>query len=190
MLESLRNWLKWTIAGEEMATLARYQHNVKSVEHWHCSLVPEVAEAARWIRQYAEPKDDLNDPPSGLSISGLRGRIQGMQADRVPALHPDHIRAERRACMFGDVIENQTYAMQAAVIEQYAGGGAEKAMAWILNTLAGPGHMPDLDAAAALPAAKEAGPAQAWFDMKSAEHDAFRAAHPMPAAPAKGAANG
>lgn len=121
-------------------------------------------------------------------------RITEMMAATKPvglaSLHPDHIRAERRACMFGDVIENHTYAMQAAVIERYAGAGAESAMTWIVNTLAGPGHMPDLDAAVALPAAKEVGPAHAWFDMKSAEHEAFRVAHPMPAAPAKGTSNG
>lgn len=91
----------------------------------------------------------------------------------------DGIKAERRAVMFGDVIANQVIAMQSAVIAWRERQDPDAGMNWIVNTLAGPGHLPeDVDEAI------EAGGAQAWFDTKTAEHDAFRAAHPGPAADA------
>jgi hypothetical protein len=52
--------------------------------------------------------------------------------------------------------------------------GPEAGMRWIANTLCGPGHMPDVQAA------KAEGGAQAMFDREMAEHEAFRAAHPAP----------
>lgn len=106
------------------------------------------------------------------------------------ALIVERDRAVRTCVIFSDVIENHTHAMQAAVIERYAGGGAEAGMDWIQNTLAGPGLMPDLDAAVALLDAKTKGPAQAWFDMQEERHAAFRAANPGPAAPGNGGSHG
>ena len=74
-------------------------------------------------------------------------------------------KSERRAVIFGQIIENYTLAMQAAVIDaeldsQIAG------MNWIFNTLCGPGNLPDMDEAKAI------GGAQAWFDAKTAEESA------------------
>jgi hypothetical protein len=54
-------------------------------------------------------------------------------------------------------------------------------MQWIENTLSGPGLLPGMKEAT------ELGGAQAWFDAKMAEHDAFRAAHPAPPRPEKSA---
>lgn len=81
-------------------------------------------------------------------------------------------RSERRAIMFGDIIAQHCIAMQAAVIAARQ-LGASHGMQWIINTLRGPGHLPPFD---------EAVNAQQWFDAKMAEHEAFRAAHPGPAA--------
>lgn len=69
---------------------------------------------------------------------------------------------------YSDVIANHCIAMQAAVIEAHIGKGPDAAMAWIRNTLRGPGLLPDLEQAQAL------GGAQAWFDAKTAEHEAAR----------------
>ena len=52
----------------------------------------------------------------------------------------------------------------------------EVGIQWIANTLFGPGHYPDIEAA------RELGGAQALFDKEMAEHEAFRAAHPAPVA--------
>ena len=97
------------------------------------------------------------------------------QADaRIAELEAALAKSERCAIAYSDVIANQCIAMQAAVIEFYVGEGSVPAIAWIENTLCGPGLLPDHEAAQAM------GGAQAWFDAKMAEHDAFRAAHPGP----------
>lgn len=60
-----------------------------------------------------------------------------------------------------DIIHDQTIAMQSAIIEWQHGKGAEAGLSWIVNTLAGPGHLPDFDA----PHGKHA---QFWFNANQA----------------------
>ena len=94
------------------------------------------------------------------------------QADaRIAALEAALAKSERCAIAYSDVIANQCY----------VGEGSVPAIAWIENTLCGPGLLPEHEAAQAM------GGAQAWFDAKMAEHAAFRAAHSGPAAPARAA---
>jgi len=92
----------------------------------------------------------------------------GAEVDR---LHSEAAKSERRAITFGDIVAQQTMTMRAAVV---AGTleGPEAGLRWIANTLCGPGHLPDIEAA------KAEGGAQAMFDREMAEHEAFRAAHP------------
>ena len=59
------------------------------------------------------------------------------------------------------VVEHLVFAMQAAWIEWKHGGGADKAMLWIENTLDGPDSIPDTD--------KVGTDAQAFFDRVIAE---------------------
>ncbi len=82
-------------------------------------------------------------------------------------------KSERRAITFGDIVAQQTIAMRAALV---AGAleSPEAGLRWFANTLRGPGHLPDIEAA------KAEGGAQAMFDREMAEHEAFRAAHPAP----------
>ena len=87
----------------------------------------------------------------------------------------DAVKSERRAITFGDIVHTQTLAMRAAVVDGVL-SGPEAGMAWILNTLEGPGHLPDVNAA------KAEGGAQCMFNREMAEHEAFRAAHPAPGA--------
>lgn len=61
----------------------------------------------------------------------------------------------------GEVIHNMTVAQQSAWIEWKHGAGADAAMVWIHNGLAGPGFIPDENA----PYGKEA---QAWYDANNA----------------------
>lgn len=70
-------------------------------------------------------------------------------------------RLTRARKTLGDVIHNMTVAQQSAWIEWKHGAGADAAMVWIHNGLAGPGFIPDEDA----PYGKEA---QAWFDANNA----------------------
>ncbi len=95
--------------------------------------------------------------------------------DEVKRLRQEADRAERRAIMFGDIVSSQVIAMRAAVVAAKL-EGLDVGMQWIANTLYGPGHLPDLDEARAL------GGAQALWDKETAEQEAFRAAHPGPAA--------
>ncbi|MEB2544324.1 hypothetical protein [Burkholderia cenocepacia] len=60
-----------------------------------------------------------------------------------------------------DIIHDQTVAMQSAIIEWQHGNGAEAGLNWIVNTLSGPGHLPDFDA----PHGKHA---QFWFNANQA----------------------
>lgn len=84
---------------------------------------------------------------------------------------------ERSAIMCADSLERIIIAMQAAVIECGL-TSPQDGMDWIMNTLDGPGNLPDMEDAQAI------GSAQAWFDREIAKHEAFRAAHPMPEVPA------
>lgn len=83
------------------------------------------------------------------------------------------LKSERRAIAFGDIVQSQVIAMRAAVVAAKL-EGLDVGMQWIANTLCGPGHLPNLDEAKAL------GGAQALWDKETAEHEAFRAAHPAP----------
>ena len=85
------------------------------------------------------------------------------------------VRAERRAIEYGDIVHKQVVAMRAAVVAAKL-ESPEVGIQWIANTLFGPGHYPDIEAA------RELGGAQALFDKESAELEAFRAAHPAPVA--------
>lgn len=88
-------------------------------------------------------------------------------------LRREAAKSERRAITFGDIVQSQVIAMRAAVVEARLNNSVA-GMAWIENTLCGPGHLPDVEAARA------EGGAQAMFDRETAEAEAFRAAHPAP----------
>jgi hypothetical protein len=86
-------------------------------------------------------------------------------------LRADLKRYKAHIRMGNDIITNQCIAMQSALIDQHH-KGHEAGMVWIGNTLFGPGLIPDIGEALAL---SKTAPAQAWFDTKSAEHEALRA---------------
>lgn len=131
------------------------------------------------VNRYAEACDDLG---TGLfeqteaettakhaKATELYRRIQA----EVTRLHVELTRAMRVRIMFGDTISNHCIAMQSAVIDADL-RTPEAGMVWIRNTLCGPGLLPDVEKA------KEMGGAQAWFDAKTAEHEALRKTTPEP----------
>ena len=75
----------------------------------------------------------------------------------VEALKLDALKLQRSGQMSATCTHNNVVAMQAAWIEWQYGEGAEGAMEWIENTLAGPGLIPEPDE----PHYREA---QAYFD--------------------------
>ena len=135
----------------------------------------------RLIGRYTEACDDLG---AGLfeqteaetdAKHGKATALHGQILAEVHRLHAEAARSERRAIVFGDIVNSHILAMRAAVVAAKL-EGLDVGMQWIANTLCGPGHLPDLDEARAL------GGAQALWDKETAEHEAFRAAHPGPGA--------
>lgn len=102
----------------------------------------------------------------------LSDAIGGLLAERefLALLTPapaagDALELKRKTDLIGElskIIHNMTVAQQAAWIEWQHGAGAEAAMQWIENGLAGPGHIPGEDE----PYGTEA---QAYFDANQAD---------------------
>ncbi|MET3232216.1 UNVERIFIED_ORG: hypothetical protein ABIC54_004421 [Burkholderia sp. 1263] len=82
--------------------------------------------------------------------------------DPAPSAQEEAVRARELSKELANIIHDQTVAMQSAIIEWRHGKGAEAGLSWIVNTLEGPGHLPDFDA----PYGKHA---QFWFDANRAE---------------------
>lgn len=122
-----------------------------------------LAEQLACVRQ-ALPEEWRDSVPS-VAVATLTAELE--------LLRKEAAKAERRAITFGDIVQSQVIAMRAAVVAAKL-EGLDVGMQWIANTLCGPGHLPDLDEAKAL------GGAQALWDKETAEHEAFRAAHPAP----------
>ena len=146
------------------------------------------------VNRYTEACDDLGaglfeqtEAQTAAKHSNAAELYSQIQSE-VKRLHHDLAKAWRIRMEFGDIISNQCMAMQAALIERSIGKGDEAALEWIANTLDGPGLLPSMSDAAHLPTTPEAGPAQAWFDAKTAEHEALRKKCPKPEALAAGTA--
>ena len=105
------------------------------------------------------------------------GESDELRALRLTLAHGnDALRAELKRVKdyvrtANDIITNQCIAMQSALIDEHH-QDASAGMMWISNTLFGPGLIPDIGEAMAL---SKTNPAQAWFDAKTAEHEAMRA---------------
>ncbi len=89
-------------------------------------------------------------------IEALKNTIASMQEQIDGYLHFGKI--------MGGVVHNHILAMGAAVIAGHLESPAV-GMQWIVNTLEGPGNLPDLDEAQRL------GGAQAWFDAETAKEE-------------------
>ena len=102
---------------------------------------------------------------------GLLRRLLG----RLEAAEKDAAKSECRAILFGDLLHQNIIAMRAAVVAGHLESHAH-GLQWIVNSLYGPGHLPNIDEARAL------GGAQALFDKEMAAHEEFRRTHPGPEA--------
>ena len=95
--------------------------------------------------------------------------------DRLEAAEKDAAKSECRAILFGDLLHQNIIAMRAAVVAGHLESHAH-GLQWIVNSLYGPGHLPNIEEARAL------GGAQALFDKEMAAHEEFRRTHPGPEA--------
>ena len=157
------------LAASDKARAAIAALQAEEVERLAAQAAPTEAEALRHLMGMGEAEIDAELLTSGIDPDDAVKRavraIDGALA----------IKAERRAIMYGDIVHNHVCAMRAAVVASHL-ESPEAGMRWIVNTLFGPGHLPDVDEAI------ELGGAQAMFDKEMAEHEAFRAAHPAPVA--------
>lgn len=133
------------------------------------ALVTRYTEACDDMGQGLFSKSDAQTESDRAKAAALWEQI-GAEVKR---LHDEAVKSERRAVTFGDIVQSQVIAMRAAVVAAKL-ESLDVGMQWIANTLEGPGHLPDLDEALAL------GGAQALWNKETAEHEAFRAAHPAP----------
>lgn len=143
---------------------------IAEVERLAAQAAPTDEEALRQLMGMNEAAIDAELLAAGISPDDAVKR-----ADRAIKGALATIRAERRAIEYGDIVHKQVVAMRAAVVAAKL-ESPEVGIQWIANTLFGPGHYPDIEAA------RELGGAQALFDKEMAEHEAFRAAHPAPVA--------
>lgn len=141
-----------------------------------------AAMKAKLARKRAEGRDGWHDKSqcnAGHLSQLLRGHVDKgdpvdvgnlamMLHQRGEAIAPaenderDTAALQRLIDTLSKTVHDMVVAEQAAWIEWQHGAGAEVAMHWISNGLAGPGHIPD----EAAPYGKEA---QAWFDANKAE---------------------
>ncbi len=101
------------------------------------------------------------------------GELLTAAAAEIKRLRAEAAKSERRAIVFGDIVHTQVLAMRAAYVDAKL-NGSDAGIAWIENTLEGPGQLPNLAAA------KKEGGAQCMFNREMADHEAFRASHPAP----------
>lgn len=137
----------------------------KTIDNWRALVERLQTEADLCRNEGAEDIAALLDE----AVIGL----QGMAAEG-RALRDERDAAVRGSLMAGDCLHRIILAMRAAVVDGHL-QSPEHGLQWIVNTLDGPGNLPDLEEAVAI------GGAQALFDKEIAEHDAFRKEHPAPA---------
>lgn len=106
------------------------------------------------FRRFAE---ELTDHNATHVVRAVLRRAVAQQASERAAKDKEIAKLQDTCKMFGSILQDQIVANQSAWIERQHGKGAEAALEWVHNGLAGPGQIPD----EAQPYSKEA---QAWFD--------------------------
>jgi hypothetical protein len=98
----------------------------------------------------------------------LREIVLRRARELIALVVPAQVQAEKDAKtaelhkMLANIMHDQTTAMQSALIEWKHGKGAEAGLQWIVNTLMGPGLLPDFDA-------EHGTNAQFWFDANQSQ---------------------
>lgn len=141
--------MAWRAVKALSAELVEALEKAQQVDEELCKLLPPGAE--------------YMDPPDGGDVTPLEG-VRRMVADyrqRIAELEAQNEYIRKRYQQLDLLIGKNILAMQAAIIEWQATGDAKNGLAWIYNTLFGPGELPD-------EAEKDA---QAYFDRKYAPLD-------------------
>lgn len=106
---------------------------------------PEPRDAIARSKRILGLVDSYHENPTQHTRTALRVALMGeFQQERHAEAEDD--KAAQLVKDLSDIIHDQTVAMQSAIIEWQHGKGAEAGLSWIVNTLAGPGHLPDFNA--------------------------------------------
>jgi hypothetical protein len=110
---------------------------------------------------FARPKSTMPLREAREATAAIETLSQRVREPKRDAAR-NEVKSAELTRMMSNIIHDQTVAMQAALIEWRHGKGADAALQWIVNTLRGPGHLPDFDA-------EHGKNAQFWFDSNCAE---------------------
>ncbi|MBR7961204.1 hypothetical protein KDW41_12190 [Burkholderia vietnamiensis] len=120
-----------------------------------------ISEYHRTLIERAEERLRGRSPEDAEAANGLLEVLTAHPVAQQQSGEVTDDKTTRLIKTLSDIIHDQTVAMQSAIIEWQHGKGAEAGLSWIVNTLAGPGHLPDFDA----PHGKHA---QFWFNENQA----------------------
>ncbi|HEE0104564.1 TPA: ead/Ea22-like family protein [Citrobacter gillenii] len=120
----------------------------------------EAAQEEIMLRSVSDTSDAWQDEASPEAVLSLLDELEAAEK-RNAELQSENAYIRNRYKELDLIIGKNILVMQAAIIEWQATGDAKNGLAWIYNTLFGPGELPD-------EAEKDA---QAYFDRKFAPID-------------------
>ena len=139
------------------------QKNAENNAHYIAAFNPEVVQALLDERernqQYIKRRDQENEDIA-LTVGKLRVELEAAEK-RIAKLQSENAYIRNRYKELDLLIGKNILVMQAAIIEWQATGDAKSGLAWIYNTLFGPGELPD----------ESEKDAQAYFNRKYAPID-------------------
>ncbi|EHT6895850.1 TPA: ead/Ea22-like family protein [Escherichia coli] len=146
-----------------LSSQAIAQHVLKNNAEFIAAFNPKVALALLDERernqQYIKSRDQENEDIA-LTVGKLRVELEAAEK-RNAKLQSENAYIRNRFKELDLLIGKNILVMQAAIIEWQATGDAKSGLAWIYNTLFGPGELPD----------KSEKDAQAYFNRKYAPID-------------------
>ncbi|EPD7553073.1 ead/Ea22-like family protein [Escherichia coli] len=146
-----------------LSSQAIAQHVLKNNAEFIAAFNPKVALALLDERernqQYIKSRDQENEDIA-LTVGKLRVELEAAEK-RNAKLQSENAYIRNRFKELDLLIGKNILVMQAAIIEWQATGDAKSGLAWIYNTLFGPGELPD----------KSEKDAQAYFNRKYAPND-------------------
>ena len=120
----------------------------------------EAAQEEIMLRSVSDTSDAWQDEASPEAILALLDELESAEK-RNAELQRENVYIRNRHKELDLLIGKNILVMQAAIIEWQATGDAKNGLAWIYNTLFGPGELPD----------ESEKDAQAYFDRKYAPID-------------------
>ncbi|HED6341726.1 TPA: ead/Ea22-like family protein [Escherichia coli] len=146
-----------------LSSQAIAQHVLKNNAEFIAAFNPKIALALLDERernqQYIKSRDQENEDIA-LTVGKLRVELEAAEK-RNAKLQSENAYIRNRFKELDLLIGKNILVMQAAIIEWQATGDAKSGLAWIYNTLFGPGELPD----------KSEKDAQAYFNRKYAPID-------------------